>query len=82
MQWLGLSIFTAKDPNSICGQGTKIQQATQDGKKKKRRLRRPIGQRKLRKDPSSNRSAIKEKSNTIGEILNMPRILKILGVYC
>ena len=66
---------------SICGQGTKIRQATQDGKKK-RRLRRPTDRRKLRQDPSSNRPAVKEKSDTIGEILNMARILKLLGVYC
>lgn len=81
VQWLGLSIFIAEDPDSICGQGTKIRQATQDGKKK-RRLRRPTDRRKLRQDPSSNRPAVKEKSDTIGEILNMARILKLLGVYC
>ena len=50
--------------------------------KKKRRLRRPTDRRKLRQDPSSNRPAVKEKSDTIGEILNMARILKLLGVYC
>ena len=29
VQWLGLCAFTAKDPGSIPGQGTKIPQASQ-----------------------------------------------------
>ena len=36
VQWLGLGAFTAGAPGSIPGQETKIPQATQCGKKKKK----------------------------------------------
>ena len=36
VQWLGLHAFTAEGPGSISGQGTKIPQAVQQGKKKKK----------------------------------------------
>ena len=34
VQWLGLHAFTAEDPGSIPGQGTKIPQAASHGQKK------------------------------------------------
>ena len=37
IQWLGLHAFTAKDMDSISGQGTKIPQATWHGQKKKKK---------------------------------------------
>ena len=37
IQWLGLHAFNAKGAGSISGQGTKIPQATQCGKKRKER---------------------------------------------
>ena len=38
VQWLGLCTFTAEGTDSIPGQGTKILQAMQCGKKKKKAI--------------------------------------------
>ena len=41
IQWLGLHAFTAKDMDSISGQGTKIPQATWHGQKNKKQKKTP-----------------------------------------
>ena len=37
VQWWGLHAFTAKDMDSVSGEGTKIPQATWHGQKKKKK---------------------------------------------
>ena len=40
VQWWGLHAFTAKDMDSVSGEGTKIPQATWHGQKKKKKTTR------------------------------------------
>ena len=47
VQWLNLHISTAGSMGSLCGQGTKILHAVQQGKKKIIQLIKIIGRKKI-----------------------------------